>query len=138
MGSWKKRVADLRARNPDAVPGWLRGTPPGPAWYRASWQTDAGVAPANAARPAIVVLSWLDGRRLLTPAGVAALAAARAGDLARLALTPDLVVPEAAAFLSRCWEGWWESAGINLAIGPDCEPSAVAALDDLWQQFGTS
>jgi hypothetical protein len=71
----------------------------------------------------------------LSPAGVAALTATRAGELTGLALTPDLVRPAAATFLGRCWEMWWESQGVNLAIGSGCESSAVAGLDDLWQQF---
>lgn len=135
MGGWKKRLAEVRDRNPDALPGWLRGERAGPAWYRAEWQFGAGVVAADSARPAVVVLGWLAGRGLLKPAGTTALAAAQSGEFETAALTPAMVAPVAALFLDAAWETWWRMYGINLAIGPKAEAGARAALDAAWQQF---
>src|SRR5690242_15141052 len=107
MANWKRRLEEARRRNPDAVPDWLRGPPAEPAWYRASWQTCGGVAAADAARPARLLLHWLALRGLLTSAGSDFLAAVEAGGVADVAVLRSHVHPRAAAFLDRSWEGWW-------------------------------
>jgi hypothetical protein len=138
MGSRKRaqqRIAEIRARNPGALPAWL-GRSQEKAWDRVSWQTDGGVKAEDAARPALLMLGWLARRGLLTSAGITALRAGESGTVAELALTPSLVLPKAAAFLDRYWESWWETCGINLAISADLTDRALAEIEEYWRQFG--
>ena len=139
MGSRKRlraRIADIRARNPAALPAWLRDGPREQAWYRASWQNDGGVSPDDAARPAVVALQWLAEHGLLTASGYGALRSAHRGDLASVPLSRSMVTPRGATFLDRFWNQWWEQFGINLAISPDMTPTALAGLDQFWTTFG--
>jgi hypothetical protein len=62
------------------------------------------------------------------------LAQAERGEYESLFLAPTLVVPRAAEFLSRHYQQWYESGGLNFGIDPsmpldDCE------LEQLWQGF---
>jgi len=99
MPKWVKRLREIAARNPDALPMWLRNPAPEKAWYRITWQTDGGVPADDAARPVIVMLNWLASRKKLTRQGMAVLKSAQAGDIGSLALTHSLVDPIAACFL---------------------------------------
>jgi hypothetical protein len=138
MGSRKRaqqRIAEIRARNPAALPAWL-GRSQEKAWDRVSWQTDGGVKAEDAARPSLLMLGWLAKRGLLTSAGITALRAGESGSVAELALTSSLVLPKAAAFLDRYWESWWEAYGINLAISADMNAVALAGIDEYWRLFG--
>jgi len=131
----QERIAEIRKRNPAALPAWMNAGPRDPGWYRASWQTDGGTAPHDAARPAVLVLKWLAIHGLLTSTGADALRAA-ASNPAAVELTRLMVTPNGAIFLDRNWEQWWSTAGINVAMGPESEPSALEALDQLWSDFG--
>jgi hypothetical protein len=131
----QERIADIRKRNPGALPAWLNPAPRDPGWYRASWQIDGGIAPDDAARPAVLVLKWLARQGLLTSNGADTLRAA-AGNPAGVELSRLMVTPKGAEFLDGSWEQWWSTAGINVAMGPESEPSAVEALDQLWSDFG--
>ena len=138
MGSRRRaqeRIAEIRKRNPSALPAWLNAGPRDPAWYRASWQTDGGIAAEDAARPAVLVLKWLARHGLLTTHGADAVRAS-AGNPAGVELARRMVTPKGAAFLDRAWEQWWSTAGINVAMGPENDLSAVEALDQLWADFG--
>ena len=129
------RIAEIRKRNPSALPAWLGARQRDPGWYRASWQIDGGIAPEDAARPAVLVLKWLARHGLLTTQGAQAVRASGSKP-ADVELTRLMVTPRGAAFLDRAWEQWWSTAGINVAMGPENEPSAAEALDRLWHDFG--
>lgn len=138
MPKWVKRLREIAAHNPDALPTWLRQSAAEKAWYRVSWQTDGGVSAEDGARPVIMMLDWLARRGLLTQRGMTALNAARSGEASGLVLVPSMVEPKAAAFLDAYWDKWWESNGINLSISPECAPTAFAAIEQYWADFGTA
>jgi hypothetical protein len=137
MGNWKKRLREIRDRNPNALPSWSHSDPHEEAWYRVSWQTENGVPAEDAARPAILLLGWLAGRSLLTQNGLATLCDARIGDVASLALTRSMVSPKGGAFLDQQWETWWETHGINLVISANCSETALTGIEECWRSFGT-
>jgi len=123
---WKQRLGVPSA------PEWARGF----AWYRVEYMTRAGTPLVDAARPIIVLLTWLDARELLAPNGQAALAAARSGEYAGLAVARPMLVQEAAEFMDSAWAGWWDPYGADLIDKPDTEGDAVSALDLLWRRLG--
>ncbi|HEX8913670.1 MAG TPA: hypothetical protein VF796_15025 [Humisphaera sp.] len=132
----KDRIAEIARRNPSALPAWLTAGASEKAWYRASWQTVAGVATADAIRPAVVILTWLAKRGQLTSGGADALRATQAGDTNAANITPTMVTPKAAAFLHANFEEWWLQFGINVAIDDVMTPLATSRLDELWAAFG--
>ncbi len=136
MARWKQRMADVLARRSGVVPDWLQQGAAGRAWFRASWLTRAGVAPADAARPIVVLLGWLDRHGLLTGVGQAALRAAQSGEVAGLALTRPMLSASGAAFLDAAWAGWWDPHGHALTRGSGAEAGALAALEDRWRRHG--
>jgi hypothetical protein len=137
MGNWKKRMREIAARNPDALPAWLRSGSRDEAWYRVSWQSDAGVDLEGAARPALMLLDWLARKGQLTRDGVAVLAAAHQGQISDLAISRSMVQPKGATFLDQQWESWWETHGINLAMSSKCAKAALAGIEECWRLFGT-
>lgn len=137
MPKWLKRVREIAARNPDALPKWMRHASAEKTWYRVSWQTEAGVGAEDAARPVVMMLDWLCRRGLLTRAGMATLKSAQGGALGSLVLASSMVAPKGAAFLDAYWDSWWESHGINLSIGAECSDAALAAIEQCWAAFGT-
>jgi hypothetical protein len=138
MPKWVKRLREIDARNPDALPEWLRRPSHEKVWYRVSWQTDGGISPEDAARPVIMMLDWLARRGLLTRQGKTALKSAQGGEVGFLMLAPSMVEPKAVAFLDAYWDKWWESKGINLTISSACADAAAASIEECWTAFGTA
>lgn len=71
---------------------------------------------------------------MLTSAGEAELAKAERGEYATLVLAPSLVVPNAAEFLGRHYQQWYDNGGINYGIDPAL-PFNDRELEQLWQRF---
>jgi hypothetical protein len=136
MPKWVKRLREIAARNPDALPVWLRRPSHDKVWYRISWQTGGGIRKEDAARPVIMMLDWLAQRDLLTRQGRTALKSAQGVEVGFLILAPSMVLPTAAAFLEAYWEKWWESNGINLTVSSACADDAKRAIDECWAEFG--
>ena len=138
MGSrrgWKDRIAEVRKRNPGALPAWLNAGSGDAAWYRARWQVDGGIAPDDAARPAVFVIKWLAKRGLLTRHGADALWGVDS-NIDGTELNRMMMTPKGAGFLDEAFDDWWSKAGINLTTGPEGEPFAAEELDRLWSDFG--
>ena len=135
MANWKQRLRDIARNKPDAVPEWLK-QPTSRAWYRVTWQTDGGVDSANARRPLIVVLKWLNTKSLLTQNGIATLKFILSNTDVDESLTTSMVNQSAAQFLDQYWDSWWNSVGINLCIDLAIdEVSATAELDRRWSTY---
>jgi hypothetical protein len=96
----QEQIAEIRKRNPSALLAWLNTGPRNPACYRASCQTDGGIAPDDAARPAALALKWLARHGLLTTHGADTLRAATRNP-AGIELTRPMVTPRGADFLDR-------------------------------------
>jgi hypothetical protein len=135
MPKWVKRLRQIAARNPDALPIWLRRPSHEKVWYRISWQTDGGISREDAARSVITMLDWLAQRELLTRKGMTALKSAQGGEVGCLILAPSMVEPKAVAFLDAYWNKWWESNGINLTSRSACADDAKTAIDECWAEF---
>ena len=138
MPNWKKRLRETWARNPKALPAWLRGGSPDEAWYRVSWQIDRGVDLEAAARPAFMVLDWLARHGQLSRTGIAMLRAARQDKTSELAITRSMVEPKGAGFLDQQWESWWQLHGVNLVMSPECAEAALAGLEECWRLYGVA
>lgn len=134
---WRRRVQQIAATNPDKLHPIIqraRGLDSREnCWDRADWQE----TPQAGGRPIHLVLRWLESKSLLTPAGKAELAKAERGEYASLFLAPSLVVPRAAEFLSRHYQQWYESGGINFGIDPSM-PLDDRELAQLWQSFSSA
>ena len=135
---WAKRLQGIAVSDPSKLPPFLRqGLKPGePAWARATWQTQGqgDVSPESAARPILAMLGWLGRKGLLTDAGEVALRSQGEITPKSVALTRPLVTDEAAGFLDRHFDEWFNRAGINYAIDPPLTIAPDPYLDELWDQ----
>ena len=134
---WHDRAREIAARNPGALPPFMRTQVRELAWDRVNWQASLQpeVSVVALARPILLVLEWLDGRGLLAPAGKAALLAGRQGEaLATLSLEPSMVLPRARSFLDRHYAQWHDAWCANLVMAGTAEMAGDAKqwLDGLW------
>lgn len=138
MANWKQRLRDIAQNKPDALPTWLNQRS-NRAWYRVIWQTEAGVDRANARRPLILVLKWLNEKSLLTQNGIGTLNFILANKDVDESLTTSMVNQTATKFLNQYWDSWWNSVGINLCIDLAVdEASAGAELDHQWSTYSNT
>ena len=133
--NWKQRVREIAAHNPKALhpilqPNWPAAMPGETVWDRAEWQTkgQGDVTPSEAARPILLVLNWLQRRKLLTGRGTAMLSAPTES----VSLTSSLVVSSAAKFLEAHYEHWMATHGLNLIMDASASQGAVGELEELW------
>ena len=134
MGNWKSRLREIAARNPSVLPTWMHGTSVNDSWYRTSWHTEFGTSFDDAARPLLLMLNWLARRGLLTRQGQTVLQTV--GSTSELSLSPSLVEPKGAEFLSLHWNPWWELHGINLVMDAGYAETAQSGIEERWRQFG--
>jgi len=138
VANWKQRLRDIAQNKRGAIPEWLK-QPTSRAWYRVAWQTDAGVDRANARRPLIIVLTWLNEKSLLTQNGIETLRFILANKHVDESLTASMVNQTATEFLDQCWDSWWNSVGINLCIDLAFDDaSATAELDHQWSTYSNT
>jgi hypothetical protein len=136
---WHTRLREIAARNPNALPEFLRGAARAQAWDRVEWYRSAQdeVPPYGVARPILTMLEWLREKSLLTPKGHLALAKGlKARELHTLSLARSMVLPRRQTFLDRVYEDWHGRWAANLAIGGEqgMRDDAKNDLEKLWRK----
>jgi len=103
-------------------------------WDKAEWYYDGGGTTIKGATQHIYfVLKWLKGKKLLTEEGLATYADKNNLDVA---LWRGAVTPEAADFLDRYYQLWYENECIiNFQIDPSLKFEDDENLEEYWEHF---